>query len=596
MSILIEKVRVKNFRSLKNIEVTLSNLTLLVGANNAGKTSFLRAINLALGVEKRGVTLEDLFIDKDGEGLIDKTITIDILISPINDSKEKIESFDSNWVNQFKRDINSIGNQEFLAFRFQYVFDGNNEDSAKPNWFVINNWESPNINEEADLLTAKIDKIPLYFIDAQRDIQDDLRNRTSYFGKLATQIEYSSTEKGKLEDSLADLNNEAVENSEVLKHLKLSLIQLNETVKSGGKGVEITPLPKKIRDLHKSMKIHFQDSESETFGLEYHGLGTRSWASLLAFKAYVSWEESSENPKKKSPYYPVLALEEPESHLHPNAQRHLYQQLKEINGQKIISTHSPYIVGQAELDEIRFFNKTNDETTINSLDISTFSPDEIRKIKREIIHSKGELLFSKAVILSEGETEEQALPIFASRYWEKEPFELGINFVGCGGSNYKAFLKVFKAFNIDWFIFSDYDNDSIKDNVHDATQVVGISKEDIGNHPEIVLTGKGLEEYLFENECREEILDSIIIHHEPFANAAHKTAKTNEIRNWDGTKISAYLKNWKTKLSPIYAQIIADLPDDRCIPPKIKDLFEEISKRLNLSSPFLTNDTDGKTE
>jgi 3'-phosphoadenosine 5'-phosphosulfate sulfotransferase (PAPS reductase)/FAD synthetase len=132
--------------------------------------------------------------------------------------------------------------------------------------------------------------------------------------------------------------------------------------------------------------------------------------------------------------------------------------------------------------------------------------------------------------------------------------------------------------------------------VHDATQVVGISKEDIGNHPEIVLTGKGLEEYLFENECREEILDSIIIHHEPFANAAHKTAKTNEIRNWDGTKISAYLKNWKTKLSPIYAQIIADLPDDRCIPPKIKDLFEEISKRLNLSSPFLTNDTDGKTE
>lgn len=596
MGILIEKVRVQNFRSLKNIEVTLSKLTLLVGANNAGKTSFLRAINLALGVEKRGVTLEDLFIDKNGEGSTNKTITVDILISPTNDNAEKIDSFDSNWLTEFKKDINSVGNQEFFAFRFQYVFDGNNEDSAKPNWYVINNWEAPDINVEADLLTAKIDNIRLYFIDAQRDIQDDLRNRTSYFGKLATQIEYSPTEKGQLEDALADLNNEAVENSEVLKHLKLSLIQLNETVKSGGKGVEITPLPKKIRDLHKSMKIHFQDSESETFGLEYHGLGTRSWASLLAFKAYVSWEENEKNPKRRTPYYPVLALEEPESHLHPNAQRHLYQQLNSINGQKIISTHSPYIVGQAELDEIRFFNKVNDETTINSLDISTFSNDEIRKIKREIIHSKGELLFSKAIILSEGETEEQALPIFASRYWGKEPFELGINFVGCGGSNYKAFLKVFKAFNIDWFIFSDYDNDSIKNNVHDAIQVVGISKEDIGNHPEIVLTGKGLEEYLFENECSEEILDSIIIHHEPFANASHKAAKTSEIRNWDGVKISSYLKNWKTKLSPIYSQIIADLPDNRCIPPKIKDLFEEISKRLNLSSPFLTNDTDGQAE
>jgi putative ATP-dependent endonuclease of the OLD family len=452
MGILIEKVRVQNFRSLKNIEVTLSKLTLLVGANNAGKTSFLRAINLALGVEKRGVTLEDLFIDRNGEGLTNRIITIDVLISPTNDKDEKIDSFDSNWLTEFKRDINSDGNQQFLAFRFQYVFNGNNEDSAKPNWYVINNWESPNINEEADLLTAKIENIRLYFIDAQRDIQDDLRNRTSYFGKLATQIEYSPTEKGKLEDSLADLNNEAVENSEVLKHLKLSLIQLNETVKSGGKGVEITPLPKKIRDLHKSMKIHFQDSESETFGLEYHGLGTRSWASLLAFKAYVSWEENEKNPKRRTPYYPVLALEEPESHLHPNAQRHLYQQLKEINGQKIISTHSPYIVGQAELAEIRHFNKIDDETTVTALDVSTFSKDEIRKIRREIIHSKGELLFSKAVILSEGETEEQALPIFASRYWGKEPFELGINFVGCGGSNYKAFLKVFQAFNIDLFL------------------------------------------------------------------------------------------------------------------------------------------------
>jgi putative ATP-dependent endonuclease of the OLD family len=596
MGILIEKVRIKNFRSLKNIEVTLSNLTLLVGANNAGKTSFLRAINLALGVEKRGVTLDDLFIDKQGEGLTDKTITIDILISPTNNNKEKTESFDSNWVNQFKRDINSIGNQEFLAFRFQYVFDGNSEDSARPNWYVINNWESPNINEEADLLTAKIDNIRLYFIDAQRDIQDDLRNRTSYFGKLATQIEYSPTEKSQLEDSLAGLNNEAVENSEVLKHLKLSLIQLNETVKSGGKGVEITPLPKKIRDLHKGMKIHFQDSESETFGLEYHGLGTRSWASLLAFKAYVSWEENEKNPNRRTPYYPILALEEPESHLHPNAQRHLYQQLSSINGQKIISTHSPYIVGQAALDEIRFFNKVNDETTINSLDISTFSNDEIRKIKREIIHSKGELLFSKAVILSEGETEEQALPIFASRYWEKEPFELGVNFVGCGGSNYKAFLKVFDAFKINWFIFSDYDNESIKESVHDAIQVVNISKEDISNHPEIVLTGQGLEKYLFENGCSDEICDSIIIHHEPFENETHKNAKTNEIRKWNDTKINDYLKKWKTKLSPIYSQIIADLPDDRCMPPKIKELFEEISKRLNLSSPFLINEPDGKAE
>lgn len=39
--IAITDVRVNNFRSLANIEVELGDLTVLIGANNAGKTSFL---------------------------------------------------------------------------------------------------------------------------------------------------------------------------------------------------------------------------------------------------------------------------------------------------------------------------------------------------------------------------------------------------------------------------------------------------------------------------------------------------------------------------------------------------------------------------
>ena len=39
MSILIDKVRIKNFRSLRNVEVNLQPVTLLVGANNADRKS-----------------------------------------------------------------------------------------------------------------------------------------------------------------------------------------------------------------------------------------------------------------------------------------------------------------------------------------------------------------------------------------------------------------------------------------------------------------------------------------------------------------------------------------------------------------------------
>lgn len=42
MNITIQKVRIHNFRSIRKLEVDLTPLTLLVGANNSGKTSFLR--------------------------------------------------------------------------------------------------------------------------------------------------------------------------------------------------------------------------------------------------------------------------------------------------------------------------------------------------------------------------------------------------------------------------------------------------------------------------------------------------------------------------------------------------------------------------
>ena len=53
MSILIDRVKISNFRSLRHVEVVLSPVTVLVGMNNSGKASFLKALHLALGVDRR---------------------------------------------------------------------------------------------------------------------------------------------------------------------------------------------------------------------------------------------------------------------------------------------------------------------------------------------------------------------------------------------------------------------------------------------------------------------------------------------------------------------------------------------------------------
>jgi hypothetical protein len=52
---------------------------------------------------------------------------------------------------------------------------------------------------------------------------------------------------------------------------------------------------------------------------------------------YINLASNAETGK--TVFFPVLAIEEPEAHLHPNAQKQLYSQINSIAGQKIISTH-----------------------------------------------------------------------------------------------------------------------------------------------------------------------------------------------------------------------------------------------------------------
>ncbi len=583
MGILIEKVRIKNFRSLKEVEVSLSPLTLLVGSNNAGKTSFLRALNLALGIEKRNVSLDDLFIDGHGNrisGDEGKKIVIDVLIIPVDEEFNKISEFDENWSAEFTESIVLIGNQEVLMFRTQYTFSGNSSDFKVEKHIIRENWETPNINPQTDILTASFEKLPLYFIDAQRDIIDDLRNKTSYFGRLSSQIDYEPNALQRIEEQLATLNEDAVTNSDVMSHLKNRLKELNTALQSNRENVEITPFPKKVRDLHKTMKIHFQDGESDIFELDYHGMGTRSWASLLAFKAFVSWENSDKNPQLKEPYFPLLALEEPEAHLHPNAQRQLYKQLKSIGGQKIISTHSPYIVGLADLEEIRYFSKPSDEVKVSKIDLAGFQKSEILSVKHEILKSKGEILFSKIVVLSEGNTEERVLPILARKYFGFDPFEFGVNIFGCGGNNYHLLLKICKALNIEWFIFSDYDQHNIVTGVNNALRGIGIN--DANTCPNAILLTQSLENYLVAEGYQNEIKNGILKSKEPYPDPRFESAQRTTIAGWNDNDLKNELKANKTFYATFYAEAIANIEDEtRRFPPKIKQLFEAIENKLN---------------
>ena len=93
MSILVDIVRVSGLRGLKNIEVNLEPITVLTGMNNSGKTSFLKAIQIALG-NRQFITEDDFYVSDTNKA--DK-ITIDIRIIPINDQNNRKDNFEEDW-------------------------------------------------------------------------------------------------------------------------------------------------------------------------------------------------------------------------------------------------------------------------------------------------------------------------------------------------------------------------------------------------------------------------------------------------------------------------------------------------------------------
>jgi len=81
MRIRLQSVRIKGFRGFRNIEVDFENTTVLVGTNNAGKTTLLKALQLAL-TNSHFISNDDFFYCEEH---IDDTIIVDILFVPLDE-------------------------------------------------------------------------------------------------------------------------------------------------------------------------------------------------------------------------------------------------------------------------------------------------------------------------------------------------------------------------------------------------------------------------------------------------------------------------------------------------------------------------------
>ena len=482
-SIKIAEIRISGFRGLKDISIPLDNITVLTGCNNVGKTSILKALQLALG-NTNFLTQEDFFVDENGTI---EQIIIDILFIPTDENGNKIASFSEQWETiftesciQMDRDGNS-----FVGLRTVFDYDASISNFARKHK-ILKNWIPSEGEKWQDISTTpstfKRDSIPFFYIEAQRDIVEDIKLRTSFIGKLLSEVSKSYTPEklNELEEQIKLLNETAIANSTILTDVQNTLKEIESAIDNDNSEVSITPFTKKIRDLNKGITIHYGNSVN-SYTMDYHGMGTRSWSSLLTFKSFIlQHKKIAEN--KEIPFLPIITIEEPEAHLHPDAQKRLYKQISEMPGQKIVSTHSPYIAATANLFELRNMYKNTENVLCGFLCPDNLDKKDTRALKQKVINTKGEIIFAKALIFFEGETEEQALPIFAEHYFGYNPISLGLEFVGVGGcGNYFPFVYLAEQFNIPWYIFSDGEAETKKNVLKTYNKIFGKREIDFNN-------------------------------------------------------------------------------------------------------------------
>ncbi|MEC4043367.1 ATP-dependent nuclease [Myroides odoratimimus] len=576
MGILLKKIRIHGFRSLKNVEIDFEPTTVLVGTNNVGKTTLLKSLQLAFTNSLQINDDDFYFSDNDN---CDKII-IDTLIISIDEEGNQISEFEDKWSVIFHEDritFDDDGNQ-VVAFR-TIVEENLIRKTFKKKQYIIDSWglfSDENNGEWYDKiydneLSFYFDEIPFYYLDANRDILDDLKSKTSYLGRILSSIEYEEGERRAIEELIKELNKVTIESSEVLTSLHYTLVELDTAMDNPNNTIDITPFTKKLRDLNKGIKINYSN-----FSMEYHGMGTRSWSSLLVLKAFINQNLKIANDAELA-YYPIIAIEEPESHLHPNAQKKLYSQINSIIGQKIVSTHSCYIAGSAKLKEVRGLNKIGENVQIRKFNESEFNPEDIRKIHRQVINTRGELFFSRLVILFEGETEEQALPILIKKHFNKSIIELGIDFIGVGGSgNYLPFIRFLEAFNIPYLIFSDNEVEA------NTTVTQQISKSKAKDITKVIFLNNGND---FEKElCLTGYIDEVKsayyeIELSQCANDQHKAAKKIQLDKIENNEYYELITKLKTQFAPIVAYEL--YKSAKPLPQKVLDLCTKINDILN---------------
>lgn len=508
---------VENYRSIGSVEFEVDSLSVLIGKNNSGKSNITEAIvkyfEIADGRRYDRLRWANNVVrerESDREIVFDVTFTL---------NSEEIEKVVEDLAQDDYFDLarqKLLSEEDSLKIRHRVVIQDETAVREDFSYGFGNKWVLYRYRDpEAPSQTKQVHSDgpdPYYRIPERTfyhvGLGDDSQNKgqelgignlipepcRSWISDFGSSIENIGAIRRPKSRTSVQVNTELKEDAENLANVLHTLSQnqrgkykrISERYVSIMEGVTdvLTPISSSSSRPVTDIEVVEEDV---SYTLEEISSGSMEILALLT-KLILSEDNTS-----------LLVIEEPEIHLHPEAEREVFELMQEVSNQApqiLIATHSDVFVNASEANQII--------KVVRDLSTECKKIDQVDRELEDLGYSKSDFLQSNAVVFVEGKSDERVIKNLAQKSGF-DPVERGIHFVELDGegnihSDGRSLVKLLYSFGIPYLFVADSHD-------MDPNELTDKIVEEINNRdgewyttPEnfAVLSGYGIEDYLIE--------------------------------------------------------------------------------------------------
>lgn len=429
---------------------------MLIGENNSGKSSILDAIRICLtrSLSRRSAVFDEYDYHLESESA-EPTKS-----KPIEITLKFAESEMDEWsdeVSQVLAEAEQVdgGGLRSVTLRVMSKFDAAVNDYVTEYDFVDLSGNSLIKARNPRRLFNLQQLVPTFYLASLRDAAKEFSARSPFWRPFVRSLELDEQAQGELESALGALNETILENHTAFETVRERLKKTAELMPIGeADPVSIEAVPSKVFDILSRTQVRLASKTGAQIPIVRHGSGTQSLAVICLFDAFLQSQLEKGYGEHAEP---LLAMEEPEAHLHPSAIKAAGQMLQDLSGQKLISTHSGDLIASISLQKIRRIRRRDGKISVHMVNDGALTQDEINKLDYQIRIKRGSLLFSRCWLLVEGETEALLLSECA-RAMGHDLYADGVSCVEFSQVGVEKFIKVADQLGIEWFLLADNDS------------------------------------------------------------------------------------------------------------------------------------------